>query len=346
MFLSPVDSFHTSNYPPKVQRTKKEACLVGQRHGVILSIVLISSFIFFSCLVQAQDKPKPEIETRIIPVSNSRVDENDDIYITKDTRAVWLVEIVVDNTTPDTYFQGVNWLNAYDEGIEILDIALTKGSVFYNSSLPAEINWQIGILPPGETALLRFNAATRVTDEGKNFYLEIGCQSLVSDGDLVYRLPNENTWEVIKSVIRQLCVEEAPPWVTVSLTSRKDWRLRRPGCYASEATVIELASNGSVAITFDEFDNLVNVDDPFAPSIPMWYAWGEDFNEALWHGWIPVNSFNGTEKTYGPPLDLESGISETLWNQICIDPEHPAGHYENEAMITIALRGGSTWIDP
>lgn len=310
-------------------------------HALFLPITSIILILVSSCVVGAQ--VPPDVTTYIAPSDELIVDPNGVFIIPKSARAAWRLDVVISNTRPypSTYTELV-WQNRYEAALEIITATADRGNVSYAPWPSNEIEWSIGTLAPGQSATLRIELAVRTTEAGAQSYSEVGC-GLWETGAKVHYLLNHNPGLHLSSVHRR-CVVEAPPWITISLATRKDWHLRRPGCFAAEAFAIDLASNSAVSVSFEAFADLMRIDDPSNAAIPTWYARGRE--TARWESWIPAAALNEERLQYVQSSELESGISETFWHRLCVGPEHVASGYQNEGVITVAIPAGSTRVTP
>jgi len=316
------------------------------RGKVIFSFLIVIATVYFLAPATTAQKP-PHVTIDVTPGDNVIVDANGDFHVPLRTRLYWTVDVTIANPAdnPDT-FQNMVWFNNYDAALEIVSAVATHGNVAYTTpSPPTQIHWQVGSLAPGATAHLRFVLATRVNRGGQQLYASAGCEPWESGAVLHYRVVGQPGNRSMEFAARQRCVEEDPPWVSFSITSRKDWRLRGPGCFVSEAARIEIASNDRVSIMFEEFGDLTYLESPSSPPIPTSYAWGDDLRQIGPREFLRAGAFNGTVWTFGPSSALEAGITETLWSQVCIGPEHRSSEYEDEGIVTITLHGASTYID-
>ena len=312
-------------------------------------------FTFISILIAAPQAGRhaahaqhaPQVAIYFVSLDNVTDDPVRGFVTTKSAHATWTVQVVITNpvTNPAT-FQDLVWSNAYDNSLKFGGANASRGVVDPALFPAPQIDWAIDSLAPGETAVLVFQLSTHTPGDREPPGTPLGCRAWESGAVLSYRLAGDPTNLSVDFEARQWCVDEDPPWITFSFTPAKMWRVRAPGCFASEAVRIEVASNSSVSVTFDEFADLTSADGQGYPPIPTWYSRGGDLSQAVWNGWIAAADFNGTKWTFTKSAQLESGVAETIWNRICVGPEHPAAEYEDEGAITLVLRGVETHVDP
>lgn len=119
--------------------------------------------------------------------------------------------------------------------------------------------------------------------------------------------------------------------ITVSAT-RLDWRVRKPGVYATVATQVSAIGAGTLLIQFSGFDDLVTLD--AAPgSIPVWYGFGPDMAAADTGGWVRASDLNNTSRS----IDLSNPTPVTMWSKISVGDEVSSAEYGDEGVITFIL---------
>lgn len=117
------------------------------------------------------------------------------------------------------------------------------------------------------------------------------------------------------------------------VTSRVDWRLLKPGIYASKAVVVELQGYTDVKLVFTGFTNAVYLNDPGRPELAMAYSIGNTLNEADLY-WRNAAEFNGTEITI-PANMIELGATVTVWAKALVTTENNSSDYESTGHVDI-----------
>lgn len=140
-------------------------------------------------------------------------------------------------------------------------------------------------------------------------------------------------------------------WIDWTLSgTRKDWRVRRPGTYASDSLSFTIKSNNDVAVTFSEFDDMEYEDLALAPQgtqthIPTWYSFGDTIADAEANGWVSALDLNETDLTFVNTNPLHYGLSYKLWSKILVQESNNSSDYENVGQITLSLTNMKHWID-
>lgn len=139
-------------------------------------------------------------------------------------------------------------------------------------------------------------------------------------------------------------------WLDWELAStRKDWRIRKPGQYASDSIHFSIASNNAVVISFDGFDDLQYLN-PDAPDdttnyIPTYYSYGSGIADAEANGWIPAADLNDMVVTFENSNPLHYGLEYKLWSRLNVVNSNSSSEYENTGTIMLALTNLKFWID-
>lgn len=139
-------------------------------------------------------------------------------------------------------------------------------------------------------------------------------------------------------------------WVDWSLaTTRKDWRIRRPGDYAADSIDFTVRSNNAVVVSFDGFNDLRYLNPDGAPEgardyIETYYSIGPSFEAANAAGWVRASALN--EMTV--PFDavaLADGESYKVWQRLVVDASNPSSEYENVGTVRLAVTNLKFWVD-
>ncbi|MEW6046438.1 MAG: hypothetical protein AB1609_08145 [Bacillota bacterium] len=138
-------------------------------------------------------------------------------------------------------------------------------------------------------------------------------------------------------------------WVNWTVgTTRKDWRIRKPGTYASDSIHFSLASNNDVVLSFYGFDNLhyLNPDAPSPDSeIETYYSFGETIGEAESNGWIAAPALNDMVITFPDSEALHQGIQYKLWQKLEVSNSNSSSEWENVGTVRIAITNLKFWVD-
>ena len=141
-------------------------------------------------------------------------------------------------------------------------------------------------------------------------------------------------------------------WIDWTISgTRKDWRVRQPGEYASDSLTFTIKSNNDVAVDFEGFADLEYEDPASAPAdtfttIPTWYSYGADIADAEANGWIRAADLNDADFTFFNSNPLHYGLSYKLWSKILVRDSNNSSDYENQGTITLSLTNIKHWIDP
>ncbi|MBE3597916.1 MAG: hypothetical protein IMX02_03645 [Limnochordaceae bacterium] len=140
-------------------------------------------------------------------------------------------------------------------------------------------------------------------------------------------------------------------WINWSLaTSRKDWRIRKPGQYASDSIDFTIASNNDVVVSFDGFGDLEylgqRVEDPqLQYTIPTYFGVGASFAEANANGWVRAADLNETTYTFPNSEDLHQGFQLKFWQRLDVQKSNSSSEYENVGTVRLAVTNLKFWID-
>lgn len=137
-------------------------------------------------------------------------------------------------------------------------------------------------------------------------------------------------------------------WINWTLaTTRKDWRVRKPGDYASNSIDFTIASNNAVLVSFDGFDDLQYLN-PNAPSdtthyIDTWYGVGSDINNVS--TWVPAEDLNDMTITFPDSDGLHHGMQFKIWQRIKVVESNSSSEYENVGTVRLAVTNLKFWIN-
>ena len=141
-------------------------------------------------------------------------------------------------------------------------------------------------------------------------------------------------------------------WLSWEISAtRKDWQIRLPGTYASNALNLVVRSNNDVILSFSGFADLeYEADAPlFTPdSIPTYYGFSNLlFPFAGPNGivWTRADDFNDVTVPIQNGLGLQFGIPFEIWSKLDVTPKHNSSDYENTGTITLSLTNMKHWID-
>jgi len=128
-------------------------------------------------------------------------------------------------------------------------------------------------------------------------------------------------------------VEAAPPSASVSLSAtRLDWRVRKPGTYAAEATTVTASGIGTLSMQFSEFADPSRTDG-VPGTIAAFYGFGDDLAAAEAGGWISALELNNKTRY----IDLSEPVPVLMWSKISVGEEVSSAEYENKGVITFIV---------
>ncbi len=132
---------------------------------------------------------------------------------------------------------------------------------------------------------------------------------------------------------------EAHADIALSAT-RLDWRVRKPGTYASIATEMTFAGTGNLSVQFDDFADLARQDGG-AAIIATWYGFGQDLGAVESSGWIVADDLNLDSNSRGPiALDPTTPTTLRMWSKIAVGEEDSSCEYEDVGVITFIVSNG------
>ncbi|RLE12140.1 hypothetical protein DRJ04_06730 [Candidatus Aerophobetes bacterium] len=155
---------------------------------------------------------------------------------------------------------------------------------------------------------------------------------------------NKQTWEIPVKVHASVT-----QWVEWNLSGTQwTWFVRKPGTYAADCITATLKSNYDVDIIFDGFENLKAEGESVNPYIPIYYAYGPEENGGPppREAFIPAEELNGLDCLVPDSERLHEGYFWKLWNYIEVCECNSACEYQDDATITVELKGVKQWIEP
>jgi hypothetical protein len=189
-----------------------------------------------------------------------------------------------------------------------------------------------------------FDQATDVCWAGDD---EDALARVVRYGDMIDSACNKETWRVSVHVSASVA-----QWVEWSLNKQGwEWYVMKPGRYAANCISFTIASNGDIKIDYENFADLLG-DNTHNATIPTYYSYGNNINEAEENGWVAATDLNGDDDTLDEsalnvePFNLHDGIDFKLWNKIEVVDCNTACEYTNDADIYIILTQQKDWVDP
>lgn len=145
-------------------------------------------------------------------------------------------------------------------------------------------------------------------------------------------------------------------WVEYSISgTRKDWRILRPGIYASNSVSAVIKSNNDVIIEFYATDPVyqdsVNGGSSVTPTIPKWFSYseGNDPAGADANGWYRASEYDAENPlviTMADSAALHAGLTYKIWEKIEVVPSNSSSDYEGDGTVTIKLTNMKHWVDP
>ncbi|WP_324668111.1 hypothetical protein [Geochorda subterranea] len=267
--------------------------------------------------------------------------------VVPESRIEWEVAWHVTNRS-DKALSGIRLRNHYSSELDVVPGTFngTHGHVSFGPvggpHSATAVEWLVGDLAPGATAVLTFHVATGRNPAGKQMYGDEGEYCLDSALTVWWgsgRQGREHDGSMSFSCVR--VISRRPPWIRVEVSNtRKDWRLRRPGEYASMAFELGVASNGSVAVLFEGFDDLHRPSSGACapgPTLPAWYARGSTLEQAEAAGWVQADEFNRRWVWLEASPTLRKGRTLTFWQRLAVSEGTPSCEYEDRATVVFIL---------
>lgn len=117
---------------------------------------------------------------------------------------------------------------------------------------------------------------------------------------------------------------------------RADFRVLRPGTYASVLTQIYLSGTGAVKLGFSGFEDAQYLEDPSAPAAKFEYSIGDTLADAGAYGWYSADDFNGSEYYVDRAL-VQAGEEITIWSRLTIETFNYSSDYQGAGKVSITL---------
>lgn len=253
-------------------------------------------------------------------------------------RVEWQVVWTVTNTALSTV-RDVTLRNNYSAEIEVDPRSITgsRGHVearrLGQGRGATQVLWSIGDLPSGSSASLTFRIHTGLNPAGKQHYNDPG-EYCLDSALTIWWQGGSSSFPCLPVRVRE------NDWLRVEVPfTRKDWRVRQAGEYASLALQLRIASNSSVMVQFYGFlDLTMEGPDGSAPaSLATWYATGETLAAASQRGWWTAAALNEQRFPFTASPALEEGVDWYLWERIQVTPGHPSGEYRTQGTVRLIL---------
>lgn len=138
-------------------------------------------------------------------------------------------------------------------------------------------------------------------------------------------------------------------WINWTISgNRKDWRILKPGTYASNCISFDVASNNDVLITFSGFGDLkYQADGGVNQYIKTEYGvWNEDMpfdpNNVYW---ISADALNNLKLRLMDSAALHNSRNFKLFSKITVENCNSSSEYENVGQVTLSVRNLKNWVD-
>lgn len=121
------------------------------------------------------------------------------------------------------------------------------------------------------------------------------------------------------------------PFAHVSTTAtRVDWRVRKPGIYATLATEITATGRGKLQVQFSNFRDLARTDG-VSGTVPAFYAFGQDIPDKASLQWIAASAMNN-QSNWPIPIELDSTAESALrlWSMINVGEDVSSAEYSSD----------------
>lgn len=140
-------------------------------------------------------------------------------------------------------------------------------------------------------------------------------------------------------------------WVDYTISgTRKDWRVLRPGTYASDSVTATLRSNNDLIISFWAEDPSYLGDGGVTQTIAKWFGYseGDQPSEVDQLGWVRAADTSLQEPftfTVADSADLHAGLAYKIWEKIEVLPSNSSSDYHGLGHLTIQLSNMKHWVD-
>jgi hypothetical protein len=281
--------------------------------------------------------PKGRFSVTAVGITDNINEVDGRFVVPQGEKAEWEVDLAVKNIFWLTPWS--SWEATLDFGPE-LKVELAEGSPSSNSAVTIVENPETGTLVVwrNKGALLAGRKATaklKVSTRGPGHYEGPGQYVFAENIELNYSyclifIPVSDTVE-LKSI--NVDVEDAPPSAEISVSAtRVDWRVRKPGTYAAEATTVTASGTGTLSMQFSKFSDLSSADGVLG-TIAAFYGFGDSLAAAEAGGWISAAELNNTTRY----IDLSEPEPVLMWSKISVGEEVSSAEYENEGVITFIV---------
>lgn len=136
----------------------------------------------------------------------------------------------------------------------------------------------------------------------------------------------------------------AAQWVLFQFSGTKwDWRIRKPGTYASKVLVGSIQSNGEVSVHFEGFGELYSSGST-PGSLEGYYAISppnSGIDQLRWMRPGELNAFEIRIDQTNPALSAWA-----LWQRIIVEDFATANEFKDDATISIKLENNGEWVEP
>lgn len=141
-------------------------------------------------------------------------------------------------------------------------------------------------------------------------------------------------------------------WLDWSIDgTRKDWRVLKPGTYASNSVTARVASNNDVEVKFYAADPSYQNAEAESPDIAKWFGYSvgsQSSDIASVVEWVRGSNYNEDE-----PLVIRlsfnqvsgEGAAFRIFEQIEVTNEHRSSEYFGEGFINICITNLKHWVD-
>lgn len=139
-------------------------------------------------------------------------------------------------------------------------------------------------------------------------------------------------------------------WIDFHLSgTRKDWRVLRPGTYASDSVTVTLSSNNDVIVEFYAEDPVYESDEAgVTRTIAKWFSLGAGLPQSV-IGWLRAAETSAEDPFTYRILDsaaLHNGYTMKVWEMIEVLPSNSSSDYEGKGYLTLRLTNLKHWVDP
>lgn len=253
-------------------------------------------------------------------------------------RIEWAVTWTVVNVS-GSLLRNVRLVNHYSSEIDVdaRSVNASRGTVSVQPvggpRSATEVLWLVGDLPAGASATSSFRIATGTNPQGVQMYGKPGTYCL--DSALTSKWKGgSSSFPCVGVHAREL------PWMRVEVdATRKDWRVRKPGDYASLGLRFVVASNGAVTVRFEDFGDLAPVApaSPGAAAVPVLYAAGDTLQQAGSAGWWSAQELSEHPVSFPRSEALRAGVAWVLWQRLVVSPHHAPLEYEGTGRVVFVL---------